>query len=84
MSEHIFIIRVWHEHRDLGHTQSVLRSVIQHVPSKKKSLLSEFNSILEFAMPYLQDTVDPIQFRNKQIDINSSHRQLLNASQGNR
>ena len=72
MTEHIFIIRVWHEHRDLDHTQSVLRSVIQHIPSKKKSLLSEFNSILEFTRPYFQGTVDHIQFRNKQIDINVS------------
>ncbi len=72
MTEHIFIIRIWHEHRDLDHTQSVLRSVIQHVPSKKKSLLSEFNSILEFTMPYLQGTVDHIQLRNKQKDIHIS------------
>lgn len=82
MTEHIFIIRIWHEHRDLDHTQSILRGVIQHVPSGKKSLLSDFNSILEFTMPYLQGAVDHARYR-KQIDLWISRHQTLNASQEN-
>ncbi|KAA3660394.1 MAG: hypothetical protein DWQ04_19535 [Chloroflexi bacterium] len=74
MTEHIFIIRIWREHRDLDYTQSILRSVIQHVPSGKKSLLSDFDSILEFTLPYLQDSDDHARFR-KQIDLRISQPQ---------
>ncbi|MCA9921800.1 MAG: hypothetical protein KC421_05490 [Anaerolineales bacterium] len=81
MTEHIFIIRIWREHRDLNYTQSILRSVIQHVPSGEKSLLSDFNSILEFTRPYLQGTVVDHPQLYKQMNPGPSSHQIRNASQ---
>lgn len=62
LTKHIFIVRIWREYRDLEHTDSILRGVIQHVPSGKKYPLTDFNSILAFILSYLQEASGELAF----------------------
>jgi len=55
LKKHIFIIRIWCENRDLEKGKSMLRGVIQHIPSSKKQVITDFNSIREFIAPFLPE-----------------------------
>jgi hypothetical protein len=58
LHKHIFLIRVWCEFEDLEQSTSTLRGVIQHIPSGKKSHLTNLNTIQDFMTPYLATNAD--------------------------
>jgi hypothetical protein len=55
MSEHIFIIRIWAENRDIEGASPQYRGVIQHASSGEKQYLENTNAVKNFMLPYLEE-----------------------------
>ncbi len=54
---HVFIVRVWHEHREIEAAPPQWRGVIEHVPSGERRYLTDLRSISAFITHYLEDGV---------------------------
>ena len=55
MSEHIFIIRIWAENRDIEGASPEFRGVIQHASNGEKQYLENTSSVKTFLLSYMEE-----------------------------
>lgn len=51
--EHIFVLRLWSEPRELEGAAPVWRGTIEHVPTRQRCYIKNLDEIKVFLLPYL-------------------------------
>lgn len=55
MNEHIFVIRIWWEYREIEGESPSYRGMIQDVTTGEKHYFRDLNTTIRFIAPYLEE-----------------------------
>lgn len=55
VNEHVFIIRIWWEYREIEGEPPIYRGMIQHIETGNKQYFKDLATIQQFITPYLEE-----------------------------